>query len=159
MPRSAKPRAGSLQFWPRKRIRKVLPSVNWHEVQNSNPAGKDSRLLGFIAYKVGMASALVKDNTENSLTKGKRVILPVTLLETPNMKIYSVRFYNKGIVTKEIVVSNDKELKRKLKAPAQPGKLDAPPEHYEDIRVIVYSIVKLTSVKKTPDYIEPAFDI
>ena len=44
------PRKGSLQYWPRKRASKFLPSVNWSAIKS------DSNLKGFICYKAGMAS-------------------------------------------------------------------------------------------------------
>src|SRR3989344_4294468 len=108
------PRKGSLQFWPRKRARKFLPRVNWNAINS----GKN--LKGFIAYKAGMKSAIVKDNTEHSMTKGKRIAVPVTILECPNIKIFSVRFYKNGIVKEEVIAEEslkDKELKRKIKLP------------------------------------------
>ena len=42
-------RHGSLQFWPRKRAKKILPSVSWSSLYNKQ---KTSGLLGFIGYKV-----------------------------------------------------------------------------------------------------------
>ena len=153
MSKSSRPRSGSLQFYPRKRASKILPSVNWNPISSQI---KEQGLLGFIVYKVGMATAIVKDNTEKSMTKNKRITIPVTILEAPNMKIFSVRFYkNKKPIT-DLIISNDKELKRKLKIPEQPKKLDRIPEDYNDIRVIVHSIPKQTSIKKTPDLIELA---
>ncbi len=84
MPKTHKPRGGSLQFWPRKRARKFLPSANWKALQKqTEKEGKKPGLLGFITYKVGMASAHVLDKTPDSLTKGKRISLPVTILECP----------------------------------------------------------------------------
>ena len=145
----SRPRYGSLQFWPRKRAERFLPSVNWDVVHGNG-------LLGFIAYKVGMATAIVKDSTPKSMTPGKKLSVPVTILEVPPMKIYSVRFYKNGRVMNETVVSNDRELRRVVKVaktPANAAAIDAIKE-FDDIRVIVYSIVKETSVKKTPDIIE-----
>jgi large subunit ribosomal protein L3 len=143
------PRKGSLQFWPRKRADKLLPSVNW-DVINS---GKN--LKGFICYKAGMASAYVKDNTEHSMTKGKKISIPVTIMECPPLKILSVRFYKNGNVIDEILAENpDKELKRVIKLPKKKsGKLEDV-KGYDDIRVIVYSLVKKTNIKKSPDVIE-----
>jgi len=57
-----------------------------------------------------MATAIVKDNTPKSMTLGKKLAIPVTVLEVPPMKIYSVRFYKGGNVFKEIVFSNDREM-------------------------------------------------
>jgi large subunit ribosomal protein L3 len=149
MPKTKRPRRGSLQFYPRKRAGKQIPSANWKTI-------KGEGILGFLAYKVGMASAVVKDNTEDSMTKGKRLTIPVTVLEAPSMKIFSVRFYKNGVVMKDIVVSIDKELKKKVKLPKEAGKLEKIPEGYDNIRVIAYSIPKQTSIKKTPDLIELA---
>jgi len=147
-----KPRFGSLQFWPRKRAEKAIPNVNWGMVKGD---GKGDSLLGFIAYKVGMGTALVKDTTDKSMTQGKKIYIPVTVLEAPNMKIYSVRFYKYGKVMKDVAVSNDKELRKIILAPKQPKNLDSEtPKDFEDIRVIAYSIPSQTSIKKTPDIIE-----
>ena len=157
MPTAKRPRHGSLQFYPRKRVNKFLPRVNWKPVSESSSVKEDC-LLGFIGYKVGMATAVVKDNTDKSMTKGKRIALPVTILEVPNMKIFSVRFYKKGIVVKDVIVGNDKELKKKVKVPKEVKKdfSSVKEESFDDIRVIVYSVVKQTSVKKKPDLIELA---
>jgi len=149
MPKTKRPRRGSLQYYPRKRASKRLPSANWKPISQS-----EQGLLGFIAYKAGMATALIKDSTEKTLTSKKQIAIPVTILEAPSMKIFSVRFYKNGKVLKDMIVSNDKELKRKLKVPKQVSSLDKVPENYDDLRVIAYSLPKQTSIKKTPDLIE-----
>ena len=154
MPTLSRPRFGSLQFYPRKRASKILPSVNWSTL--SNIKSDSPTVLGFIAYKAAMATAIVKDSTDKSMTLGKKIAIPVTILEVPNMKIFSVRFYKNSNVLREIIVSNDKELKRKLKVPKQVKNLDNLPNDYDDIRLIVYSISKQTAIKKTPDLIELA---
>lgn len=155
MSKLSQPRSGSLQYWPRKRINKFLPSVNWLAISSQNSS--EGGLQGFIVYKVGMKSAYIKDNTQHSLTKGKKIIIPVTILEAPTLKILSVRFYKRGIVMTEILSDNlDKELKRKLKLPKSKEKNIDDIKDYDDIRVVVYSQVKKTSIKKTPDIIEVA---
>jgi len=115
-------------------------------------------MKGSIGYKVGMKSAYVLDNTQHSLTKGKKITIPITIIECPAIKILSVRFYKKGIVVKEILNDNlDKELKRKLTLPKQADakkKLENFNQDYEDIRVIIYSQVKKTGIKKSPDISE-----
>lgn len=152
MPKLKSPRRGSLQFYPRKRAAKILPSVNWAPIY---PIAKENGLLGFIAYKVGMASAIVKDNTEHSMTKGKKMVLPVTILEIPNMKLFSIRFFKSGIVLKEVIVSNDSVLKRVLKVPKALKSFESEiPRDYDDIKAIAYSLPSQTSIKKTPDLIE-----
>jgi len=145
------PRKGSLQFWPRKRVNKFLPSVNWKAINS----GKN--IKGFIGYKAGMFSAEIKDLTPNSMTKDKKIIIPSTIIECPPMKILSIRFYKNGKVAKEILVEHiDKELKKKIKIPKQ-GKNNSEnlkAEDYDDVSIIAYSQVKKTNVKKTPDLTE-----
>ncbi|MEM2089936.1 MAG: 50S ribosomal protein L3 [Candidatus Pacearchaeota archaeon] len=156
-----KPRAGSLQFWPRKRAKKQLPRVNWKAIEK-----KHSGLLGFIGYKAGMLSAIVQDLTPDSMTKNKQIILPCTALEVPPIKILGVRFYKEtpfGLrVATEVLADNlDKELKRKIKIPKEKGSakeklesLEKELNSYASIRLLVYSLVKKTKIKKTPDIAE-----
>ena len=145
------PRKGSLQFWPRKRVNKFLPRVNWVAIDS------EKKIKGFICYKAGMASAIVKDNTSNSMTKDKKIAVPCTILECPTMKIFSVRLYKNGIVAKDILAENiDKELKRKIKLPKiKKGGLDKINlDLYDDVSAIFYSQVKKAGLKKTPDIVE-----
>jgi len=150
MPTRKSPRKGSLQFWPRKRATKFLPSVNWNAINS----GKN--LKGFICYKAGMASAYVKDNTPDSMTKGKRITVPVTILECPHLRIFSVRFYKDNKVVEEVLSENlEKDLKKKLKLPKKSGaKIEDIKKEYDDIKVIIYSQVKKSNIKKTPDLSE-----
>ncbi len=151
MPTRKSPRKGSLQFWPRKRVKKFLPSVNWEAINSGN------KLKGFIAYKAGMASALIKDTTPNSMTKDKQIIIPVTILECPSMKIFSTRFYKNGKVVNDILAEQlDKELKRIVKIPKNnSGKIEEMKvEDYDNVSLIVYSQVKKTELKKRPDLAE-----
>ncbi|MEK6895688.1 MAG: 50S ribosomal protein L3 [Nanoarchaeota archaeon] len=148
------PRKGSLQFWPRKRASKFLPRVNWEILPQDNSV----KLQGFICYKAGMKSAYVKDNTPDSMTKGKGIVVPVTVLECPTMRIYSVRFYKNGIVAKDVLAESfDKELKRKVRMPKKKhefGKVNH--EDYDNVKIIIYSQVKKIGLKKTPDLSEVA---
>ncbi|GIU68407.1 MAG: 50S ribosomal protein L3 [Candidatus Pacearchaeota archaeon] len=158
MPTKRSPRKGSLQFWPRKRASRILPRVNWNAISSDSV----KNLKGFIAYKAGMFSAIVKDMTENSMTKGKKISFSVSVLECPPMKIFSVRFYKNGKVVKEFILQKpEKELKRKLKIPKKANydtnflnNLDL--KDFDDVRVLCYSIVKKTNIKKTPDLKEIA---
>ncbi len=160
MPSTKSPRKGSLQFWPRKKAKKFLPRVNWDVISSDS----SKNIKGFICYKTGMSTAHVKDETPNSMTKGKMISIPVTILECPPLKIFSVRFYQNGNVIKEILSENlDKELKRKVKLPKNKGKGagsfinsfdSSKAEEFDDIKIIYYSNVKKTNIKKTPDLSE-----
>ena len=145
------PRKGSLQFWPRKRVSKFLPSVNWKSINS----GKN--IKGFIGYKAGMFSVEVKDLTANSMTKDKKIIIPSTVIECPSMRIFSIRFYKNGKVAKDVLVEHvDKELKRRVKIPKQGKNVseNLKAGDYDDVSVLAYSQVKKTNVKKTPDMTE-----
>ena len=151
MVKLSQPRGGSLQFWPRKRIDRRIPGVNWDAIKTEKKG-----LLGFLAYKVGMASAFVKDLTPNSMTKDKKIILSSTILEIPAMKIFSIRFYKNNKIKNELVVSDDKELKRRLKIGKKKEHKIEDVKDYDDIKVIVYSLTRQTGIKKTPDIAEVA---
>lgn len=152
MPNIRRPRKGSLQFWPRKRASKFLPRVNWSSINSKKSKGG---LKGLICYKAGMSSAYVKDDTPNSMTKGKHIIVPVTLLECPPMKIFSVRFYKNGLIKTEVLAENlDKELEGKVKMPGKKTPSIEEIRDYDDLRIICYSQVKKTGIKKTPDLSE-----
>ena len=110
------PRKGSLQFWPRKRVSKFLPSVNWDAISE----GKG--IKGFIAYKAGMASAYVRDNTENSMTKGKDIVVPIDDLYAINRrKIDSIanRYF---FVENPVEISFDKIPVKSVKVKIHPEK-------------------------------------
>jgi large subunit ribosomal protein L3 len=156
MPKFKGPRKGSLQFYPRVRAKRILPRVNWDAISKSSTK-KDAGLMGFIGYKVGMMSAYIKDNTANSLTKSQRIIIPVTIVECPSARIFSVRFYKDGKVIGEVLNKIlDKELKRKLKLPKNPKATieEMEKKGFDDVRAIVYSQVKKTGIKKAPDILE-----
>ncbi|MFZ1970871.1 MAG: 50S ribosomal protein L3 [Candidatus Nanoarchaeia archaeon] len=151
MPPPRTPRSGSLQIWPRKRASKFLPSVNWSAIKKDSTKG----LKGFIVYKAGMSSGFALDNTPDSMTKGKKIVVPLTILECPKNKILSVRFYKNGKVMKEILSKNlDKDLKRKLRLPKKEHESIENVKDYDDVRVIIYSLVRPTGIKKTPDLSE-----
>ena len=151
----SRPRFGSLQFYPRKRAENFIHSVNWSTMSNLKLEGEG--LLGYIAYKVGMVSVLVKDDTANSMTKGKKIIVPATVLEMPHMKIASVRFYKNNLPVKDIIVSNDSSLKRIMRVPKNLPTFDsAVPKEFDDIRVLAFTMPKEIALKKTPDVAEIA---
>ena len=121
MPRARKPRAGSMQFWPRVRSRKPIPRIrNWQIT-------KDARPLGFAGYKVAMTHLMINDNMPNSLTKGTDIFCPVTIVECPPIKTSSIMFYKKTIDGSKLVSqlfadSFDKELQRKMIQHKKKGK-------------------------------------
>ncbi len=83
------PRRGSLGFRPRKRASRLVPRVrSWPSVDLDRAV-----LLGFVGYKVGMTHAIVIDDREGSLTQGREIFVPVTVVETPPLIPLAFRVY------------------------------------------------------------------
>jgi large subunit ribosomal protein L3 len=152
-----RPRHGSLQFYPRSRASKIIPSANWKFIQEYAEKSDIKGVLGFLGYKVGMVSCLVKNNTKDSLTKNKQMIVPATIIEIPGIKVLSIRLIKDKMVKREIKAENiEKELKRKIKFPKKLEKPDLDKikkEDYDDLRLVCYSLARKT-FKKTPDIFE-----
>jgi large subunit ribosomal protein L3 len=138
MPRIHSPKKGTMQFWPRKRARRIFPRIkNW-------PSLSKTKILGFIAYKAGMTHIQYYDNKPTSLTKNQIITIPVTILETPPIKTHSLRFYKKtpyGIK----IISEIKKSDEKI------------PEDFDDIKLIIKTQPSLTGIgKKIPEILEIA---
>ena len=83
------PRRGSLGLRPRKRASRLVPRVkSWPEVVSENPLP-----LAFLAYKAGMTHAFIIDDTPGSMTHGREIFVPVTVLEAPPMVAVALRVY------------------------------------------------------------------
>jgi len=160
MARHHHPRKGSLAFSPRKRASKETPRVkSWPQVDEPG-------LLGFAGYKVGMTHVMMLDNKKNSPTEGMEISTPVTVLEAPPVVVMGIRAYRKTIrglkTTMDILADDlDEDLSRKITLPkenkkeADLEKLNENIHELADIRVLIHTKPKLTSVpKKKPEIIE-----
>ncbi|MGM5482874.1 MAG: 50S ribosomal protein L3 [Nanobdellota archaeon] len=154
MPDKHKPRAGSMQFWPRKRSKKTVARVrSWQSTEKA-------QLLGFAGYKVGMTHVVAKDDRSKSPTKGEKISVPVSVIECPAIKIASIRLYKDNKVLKEYLAKNlEKSLSRKLSLPKKEKNVsdDLQVPDFDEVRVNVYTQPSLTSVgKKKPEFFEMA---
>src|SRR3989338_4002427 len=151
-----KPRAGSMQYWPRKRARKVYARVR------SWAASKEAKPLGFAGYKVGMSHVMFTDNKKESITRGEEISVPVTIIECPPIKVASIRFYKntiKGLKLISEVFSDklDKELERRITLPKKIKNNVEDIKDFDDIRIFVYTQPGLTAIgKKKPELFEVA---
>ena len=160
------PRRGSLQFKPRKRAKREIPRIrSW--TKETEP-----RLQGFPLYKAFMTHMIVLDNYKNSPTFGKEISIPVTILEAPSVRIFSIRAYKRDPVdgylkvAKELYYLKDvnKRLYQRLTLPKEFKEkdfekafsdLESEIDQYDDLRVLVYTNVEETGFpKKTPDVVE-----
>ncbi|HIH18214.1 MAG TPA: 50S ribosomal protein L3 [Nanoarchaeota archaeon] len=155
MPTKHRPRKGTLQFWPRKRAAKILPSANWHAVEAASAHRKEG-LLGFVGYKVGMTTALVHDLTPNSLTINENVAMAMTVIECPPMKVMGIKLYRGEQVATEFLADKlDKDLKRRIKLPKQAHKIEnVSLEGITDVHILCHTQPRHAKLKKTPEIFE-----
>ncbi len=156
MPQKRKPRAGSMQYWPRKRARRIYARVrSWAK-------SKEAKLLGFAGYKVGMTHLVISDNRKASTTKGMDIFCPATIIECPPLKTLSIRFYKNtqygSKLVSEVMADNfDKELKRKIILPKKKDAKKEIPNDYDYIRLVVHTSPGRTGLgKKMPEIFEAA---
>ncbi len=154
MPAVSRPRHGSLQFVPKKRVSRLYPSIShW-------PKSDTAKILGFSAYKVGMTHALVVDTRKNAPTHGEEISIPVTVLDCPPLKVLAVRFYTLTPFGLKILsevwdadAKNDKDLLRKMK-PGKGTNFDNI-ERANDVRLLVRTQPRQSGIgKKTPEIFE-----
>ncbi|MEM2086255.1 MAG: 50S ribosomal protein L3 [Archaeoglobaceae archaeon] len=151
-----RPKRGSLAFSPRKRAKRIVPRIR------SWPECNEVRLQGFAGYKAGMTHIVMIDDRKNSLSYGEEVIIPVTVIETPPMKVAGIRVYKKtqyGLKTLKEVWANglDQFLDRRVKIPKNSTNVDQLKEvEGDEVRVVTYTQPYLiTGVpKKVPDLME-----
>ncbi|HWR25502.1 MAG TPA: 50S ribosomal protein L3 [Methanosarcina sp.] len=159
-----RPKRGSLAFSPRKRAKSHIPRFrSWPE------ATGEPRLQSFAGYKAGMTHVIMVDDTKNSLTQGMEISVPVTVIETPAIRVAAIRAYTEDSTGEKAIAETwaadlDAELKRRIHVPETGnsaetletiGKLIEEGK-VSDIRAVTYTLPKsLTGVpKKVPDIME-----
>lgn len=151
-----RPKRGSLAYSPRKRAKRIVPRIR------SWPECGEVRLQGFAGYKAGMTHVVMVDGRKNSVTYGEEIVIPVTVIETPPMKVAGIRIYKEtpyGMkIQKEVWASGlDQFLDRRVKIPKNPTNVDELKEiEGDEVRVLTYTQPYLiTGVpKKVPDLME-----
>jgi large subunit ribosomal protein L3 len=154
MPERHHPKRGSHGFSPRKRARAETPHIkSWPE------GGEKPKIQGFLGYKAGMTHAFIADYRPTSTTSGREVKMPVSVVETPPIKIASVRAYKHtayGLQTTGELWADtlDPELSRRIPLAKKTKKKNWDfTKDADEIRVIVYTQPKLVTgiPKKTPE--------
>ena len=117
MPKINRPRRGSLAFSPRKRAQSPIPKYKSWPQHTGAPA-----LLGFAGYKVGMTHVLMVDDHKDSPTEGKEIMVPVTIIEIPTMKVAAIRAYSQDTYGKHAFTEIwaeplDSQLSRRVTVP------------------------------------------
>lgn len=142
MPKPKSPRHGSMQYWPRKRA--ARPHARLRSFSDSEG------LQAIAGYKMGMTHVKAFDTHKHSPTKNEHVAIPVTIIECPPLRLYSVRAYAQephGMkIAKEVIVAGkDKHLHKTVSyKPTADATLDAIEGDYADVRVVLYTQPSLT---------------
>src|SRR2546426_9681 len=155
------PRRGSLAYLPRGRASHWTPRIRYWPDYDGAP-----RLLGFAGFKAGKKQVTITDNQQGSLTCGKEVALPVTVVETPPLVIVGLRFYEKyngALKTLGEVWAQDpsKDLGRSIKVPEKFDmdkgweKIGRSKNRIVEVRAITASQPRLAKTgQKKPDLLE-----
>jgi large subunit ribosomal protein L3 len=155
------PRRGSLAYLPRSRASRWIGHVRYW------PTGiKETKPLAFVGYKAGMRTAVGVDNRQGSLTYGKEIAFPITIVETPPMVAVALRAYvrsPKGLQTfgEAWMEKPPKELMRLLSLPESINhsekltKIESSLTKVSEIRLVLASQPKIVRLgRKTPELLE-----
>jgi large subunit ribosomal protein L3 len=119
MPKTNRPRRGSLAYSPRKRAKSPIPRYqSW-----ADPQGEPT-LQGIAGYKVGMTHVIMVDDHKFSPTEGKDIMVPVTIVEIPPMKVAALRAYTfdsygAHAMTEVWAEAQDRDLSRRISLPKE----------------------------------------
>lgn len=154
MPTTRQPRCGSMQYWPRKRAKKIYARIHsWADSKTALP-------LAFAGYKAGMTHVMFEDKRINRPTKNEKTMWPVTVIECPPLTIHSVRFYKttpygKHLITEILNSKQKKYLKKKVVLPKIINKKFEDIKDFEDITLLLHTNPELTGIgKKKPEIFE-----
>ncbi len=158
-----RPRRGSLAFSPRKRAKREVPRIRAWAVQ------EETKLIGFAGYKAGMTHVIMTDNSPHSITSEMQISVPVTVVETPPIKIAAIRVYEQSYDGAKAIAEAwaqelDENLSRSITIPKRHDTTKALEKIEQlikenvakELRVITYTQPeKVTGIpKKKPDIME-----
>ncbi len=147
MPKRTRPRRGSLEYWPRKRARRIYPRQHFLKSEHSMP-------LGFAAWKAGMTHIHLTDNDSHSPTYGKIITKAVTVLDSPPLLACGIRYYYKN---SELLTAGEKWMEKipedlLKKVNRQKGSV---PKDFNEARLVVATQPGKSGMrKKKPDVFE-----
>ena len=156
------PRRGSLAYLPRGRASKFLPRIkNWPSLE-----GDSAKLLGFVGYKAGMTHAVMTVENPNSPYQGQETVIPVTVIDTPPIRPFSIRGYKPTpygvkLVTEVLAETLSEDLRKAMPFPkdydfaAKMKEFEENLDSFTEIRMLVHTQPRLAGVpKKKPDVTE-----
>jgi large subunit ribosomal protein L3 len=156
------PRRGSLAYLPRGRASKFLPRIkNWPSFD-----GSSAKLLGFVGYKAGMTHAVMTIENPDSPFRGQETVIPVTVIDTPPIRPFSIRGYKPtpyGVkpVTEVLAETLSEDLRKAMPFPkeydfgAKIKEFEEQLDSLTEIRMLIHTQPRLAGIaKKKPDVTE-----
>jgi large subunit ribosomal protein L3 len=156
------PRRGSLAYLPRGKASKFVPRIkNWPRFE-----GDGAKLLGFVGYKAGMTHAVVTIDNVDSPFKGQETVVPVTVIDTPPIRPFSIRGYGttpygRKLISEVLAETLSDDLKKAQPLPKEYDHATKMKEFEEkldsiaEIRMLIHTQPRLAGVpKKKPDIME-----
>ena len=139
-----------------------MPRIkNWPEYKDGA-----AKLQGFIGYKAGMTHAVMTVGNVDSPFAGQETVVPVTIVDTPPIRPFSIRGYEATIyglkLTTEVLAGTmSEDLKKTMPVPKEydhetklkefEEKLDS----FAEIRMLIHTQPRLAGIaKKKPDVME-----
>lgn len=159
MARTHHPHKGSKAYHPRKRASRIYHSFS------TKPLLKEQRVGEFAGYKVGMTQVSMISDAKGSPTYNQEIVVPVTILETPPLKVIGIRAYSSTPYGLRIqtefwaIEKEDKNLSRKVALPKKMkttlADLEKNLNSFSDLRLIIQTQPSKGGVgKRTPEIFE-----
>ena len=155
------PKRGSLAYLPRGRAKRPVGRIRyWPKVE------EEPTLLGFMGYKAGMTHIFMVDDKPGSITLGKEIAHPATVLDVPPIVVFAVRAYTKDqyglhTFTEAWMKSPPKGFDRVLVLPEEFNtednlkKIEENLDKIAEFRLLVATQPRLAAIsKKKPDIME-----
>ncbi|WP_061950558.1 50S ribosomal protein L3 [Acidiplasma cupricumulans] len=148
-------RRGSMAYYPRVRAKNGADIRSWPEIE-----GK-AKIQAFAGYKVGMTHIQMTDYRKNSVTAGKTIMAPVTVVEVPPLNVIAIRYYEEGdnglqVFAEERAENIDKSVFRRIPEIKNKKELKVEIKDVADVRLIVHTNPKMVPSipSKTPEIFE-----
>ena len=149
-------RRGSMAYYPRVRAKKIGADIrSWPEIEGN------AKIQAFAGYKVGMTHIQMTDYRKTSVTAGKTIMAPVTVVEVPPLKVISVRYYEDGdnglkIFAEKKADNIDKEVFKRIPEIKNKNSREIELKDVSDVRLLVHTNPGLVSgiPSKTPEIFE-----
>ncbi|MEM0139356.1 MAG: 50S ribosomal protein L3 [Ferroplasma sp.] len=149
-------RRGSMAYYPRVRAKKIGADIrSWPEAD-----GKP-KIQAFAGYKVGMTHMQVVDYRKTSVTAGKTIMAPVTVVEVPPLNVIAIRYYEEGdtglqVCAEKIAEKIPVEVFKRIHEVKKANKKEIAIKNVSDVRLMVSTNPQMVSgiPVKTPEIFE-----